>query len=69
MGGAPLGAPIAGWITDACGVRAGLAVGGAIATTAAVAIGLVLARWGPCGCRWAGTRASAGALRAAGAAG
>ncbi|WP_390897427.1 MFS transporter [Streptomyces justiciae] len=46
MGGAPLGAPIAGWITDAYGVRAGLAVGGAIAAGAAVVIGLVLARVG-----------------------
>jgi MFS family permease len=46
MGGAPLGAPIAGWITDAYGVRAGLAVGGAIAAAAAVTIALVLARMG-----------------------
>jgi len=46
MGGAPLGAPIAGWITDAYGVRAGLAVGGAIAAGAAAVIGLVLARVG-----------------------
>ncbi|WAZ22472.1 MFS transporter [Streptomyces cinnabarinus] len=46
MGGAPLGAPIAGWITDAYGVRAGLAAGGAIAALAAVVIGLVLARVG-----------------------
>ncbi|MFC8512929.1 MFS transporter [Streptomyces cylindrosporus] len=46
LGGSPVGAPIAGWITDAYGVRAGLAVGGAIAATAAVLIGLVLARVG-----------------------
>jgi MFS family permease len=46
MGGAPLGAPIAGWITDAYGVRAGLAAGGAIAAAAAVTVGLVLARVG-----------------------
>jgi MFS family permease len=46
MGGAPLGAPIAGWITDAYGVRAGLAVGGAITAAAAVTIALVLARVG-----------------------
>lgn len=46
MGGAPLGAPIAGWITDAYGVRAGLAVGGVIAASAAVTIGLFLARVG-----------------------
>lgn len=46
MGGAPLGAPIAGWITDAYGVRAALAVGGAITATAGVTIALVLARVG-----------------------
>ncbi|MET9081123.1 MFS transporter [Streptomyces sp. NPDC004237] len=46
MGGSPIGAPIAGWITDAYGVRAGLAVGGAIAAVAAIGIGLVLARVG-----------------------
>ncbi|MDN3023371.1 MFS transporter [Streptomyces sp. S.PB5] len=46
MGGAPLGAPIAGWITDAYGVRAGLAVGGIIAAAAAATVGLVLARVG-----------------------
>jgi MFS family permease len=46
MGGSPIGAPIAGWITDAYGVRAGLAVGGAISALAAAAIGLVLARVG-----------------------
>jgi MFS family permease len=46
MGGAPLGAPIAGWITDAYGVRAGLAAGGAITAAAAATIGLVLARVG-----------------------
>ncbi|MFF9626282.1 MFS transporter [Streptomyces griseosporeus] len=46
MGGSPVGAPIAGWITDAYGVRAGLAVGGAISALAATAIALVLARVG-----------------------
>ncbi|MFJ8107421.1 MFS transporter [Streptomyces sp. NPDC096132] len=46
LGGSPVGAPIAGWITDAYGVRAGLAVGGAIAAGAAVTIGLILARVG-----------------------
>ncbi|MFH0519304.1 MFS transporter [Streptomyces sp. M41] len=46
MGGAPLGAPIAGWITDEYGVRAGLAVGGAITAAAAVTIALLLARVG-----------------------
>ncbi|CAM5267101.1 MFS transporter OS=Streptomyces alboniger OX=132473 GN=CP975_15520 PE=4 SV=1 [Streptomyces alboniger] len=46
LGGSPVGAPIAGWVTDAYGVRVGLAVGGAIAAAAAVTIGLVLARVG-----------------------
>lgn len=46
MGGTPIGAPIAGWITDTYGVRAGLAVGGAISAAAAAAIGLILARVG-----------------------
>lgn len=46
LGGSPVGAPIAGWITDAYGVRAGLAVGGAISAAAAVTVGLVLARVG-----------------------
>ncbi|GGR90928.1 MFS transporter [Streptomyces humidus] len=46
MGGAPVGAPIAGWVTDVYGVRAGLASGGAISAAAAVTVGLVLARTG-----------------------
>ncbi|MFF0160087.1 MFS transporter [Streptomyces sp. NPDC005263] len=46
LGGSPVGAPIAGWVTDAYGVRVGMAVGGAIAAAAAVTIGLVLARVG-----------------------
>jgi len=46
LGGAPVGAPIAGWITDAYGVRAGLAVGGAISLLAAVSIGVALTRVG-----------------------
>ena len=46
LGGSPIGAPIAGWVTDSYGVRAGLAVGGAISTAAAVTIGVILARVG-----------------------
>ncbi|AZS86558.1 MFS transporter [Streptomyces griseoviridis] len=46
LGGSPVGAPIAGWVTDAYGVRAGLAVGGVVSAVAAVAIGLVLTRVG-----------------------
>lgn len=46
MGGTPVGAPIVGWITDQYGPRVGLAFGGIIATAAALAVGLVLARVG-----------------------
>ncbi|MET8980697.1 MFS transporter [Streptomyces sp. NPDC004539] len=46
LGGSPVGAPIAGWVTDAYGVRAGLAAGGVISLLAAVSIGLVLTRVG-----------------------
>ncbi|MEU3781506.1 MFS transporter [Streptomyces sp900129855] len=46
LGGSPVGAPIAGWVTDAYGVRAGLAAGGVISAAAAVTVGLVLARVG-----------------------
>lgn len=46
MGGTPIGAPIAGWITDTYGVRAGLAAGGAISAVAAAGIALALARAG-----------------------
>ncbi|GAA2548000.1 MULTISPECIES: MFS transporter [Streptomyces] len=46
LGGSPVGAPVVGWITDTHGARVGLAVGGAIAMTAAALIGLILARLG-----------------------
>ncbi|MEU3841984.1 MFS transporter [Streptomyces sp. NPDC028635] len=46
MGGTPIGAPIAGWVTDTYGVRAGLAAGGAISALAATGIALALARAG-----------------------
>ncbi|MEU5087365.1 MFS transporter [Streptomyces sp. NPDC021356] len=46
VGGTPLGAPLVGWITDAYGARVGFALGGLISLTAAVTIGLVLARMG-----------------------
>lgn len=70
MGGAPLGAPIVGWITDAYGVRAGLAVGGAIAATAAaVAWSWSWRGWGACGCRWAGTTGIRGCASCRGSSG
>ncbi|WP_079105162.1 MFS transporter [Streptomyces prasinopilosus] len=46
LGGAPVGAPIVGWVTDTYGARVGLASGGAVAVLAATVIGLVLARVG-----------------------
>ncbi|WP_424889648.1 MFS transporter [Streptomyces sp. XH2] len=46
MGGTPLGAPLVGWVTDAYGARVGFLAGGAVATLAAVGVGLVLARVG-----------------------
>ncbi|GAA3841402.1 MFS transporter [Streptomyces phyllanthi] len=44
LGGSPLGAPIAGWITDAYGPRVGFLAGGLVSAVAAATIGLVLAR-------------------------
>ncbi|MFD7700176.1 MFS transporter [Streptomyces caelestis] len=46
LGGAPVGAPIVGWITDTYGARVGFAAGGAVAVAAASVIGLILARVG-----------------------
>nr|BFD84186.1 MFS transporter [Streptomyces sp. Xyl84] len=46
VGGTPLGAPVVGWVTDAYGPRVGFALGGLVSVTAAVTIGLVLARMG-----------------------
>ncbi|GGQ83442.1 MFS transporter [Streptomyces pilosus] len=46
LGGAPVGAPIVGWITDTYGARVGFAAGGAVAVAAASVIGLILARLG-----------------------
>ncbi|MFF8607810.1 MFS transporter [Streptomyces sp. NPDC015346] len=45
-GGTPIGAPLLGWITDTYGPRIGFATGGLISLTAAVVVGLVLARVG-----------------------
>lgn len=46
LGGTPVGAPIAGWVTDAYGPRAGFAAGGLIALAATAVVTLVLARVG-----------------------
>ncbi|MDX2932963.1 MFS transporter [Streptomyces ipomoeae] len=46
LGGTPLGAPIAGWVTDAYGPRVGFVAGGVISTVAAITVGLVLVRAG-----------------------
>ncbi|WP_415952286.1 MFS transporter [Streptomyces sp. KLOTTS4A1] len=45
-GGTPVGAPLVGWITDAYGVRVGMATGGLVALLAAGGVGLMLARAG-----------------------
>jgi MFS family permease len=44
MGGAPLGGPLIGWISQHAGVRWGLASGGAAAVVAAVTVALWLSR-------------------------
>ncbi|MEG3627412.1 MFS transporter [Streptomyces poriticola] len=46
LGGAPVGAPVVGWLTDTYGARIGFAVGGSVAATAAVVTALVLTRVG-----------------------
>ncbi|RPK48163.1 MFS transporter [Streptomyces sp. ADI93-02] len=46
LGGAPVGAPVVGWITDTYGPRVGLATAGAVAACTATTTGLVLARVG-----------------------
>ncbi|QNE75769.1 MFS transporter [Streptomyces finlayi] len=45
-GGTPVGAPIVGWISDAYGVRTGMAAGGAFSLLAALGVGFALARVG-----------------------
>ncbi|MFH8474669.1 MFS transporter [Streptomyces sp. NPDC018000] len=45
-GGTPVGAPLVGWISDAYGVRTGMAVGGAFSLVAALGVGFMLARVG-----------------------
>ncbi|MFV2195069.1 MFS transporter [Nocardiopsis sp. LOL_012] len=46
LGGAPLGAPVVGWITDTYGARTGLAAAGAVAAVTATMTGLLLVRAG-----------------------
>jgi hypothetical protein len=41
-----VGAPIVGWISDVYGVRTGMAAGGALSMTAAIGVGIMLARVG-----------------------
>ncbi|MFJ8312372.1 MULTISPECIES: MFS transporter [unclassified Streptomyces] len=43
-GGTPLGGPLFGWLTDVYGVRVSLALGALICGTAAIGVGLMLAR-------------------------
>jgi predicted MFS family arabinose efflux permease len=44
LGGAPLGAPLAGWIAELFGPRASMIAGGAISAVATVVIAAVLVR-------------------------
>ncbi|CAM5586549.1 MFS transporter OS=Streptomyces antimycoticus OX=68175 GN=SANT12839_044300 PE=4 SV=1 [Streptomyces antimycoticus] len=70
LGGSPIGAPVVGWVTDTYGARVGFAAGGAVAATAALVVGLVLARVGNLRLSVGWRRdAAAGPVRAAGAAG
>lgn len=46
LGGAPLGAPLVGWMTDTYGARVGLAASGAMAAVTAVSTGILLMRAG-----------------------
>ncbi|MFF2505028.1 MFS transporter [Streptomyces sp. NPDC058067] len=43
-GGTPLGGPLFGWLADQYGVRISFAIGGVVCATAAVGVGLMLAR-------------------------
>jgi len=43
-GGTPLGGPLFGWLADQYGVRISFAIGGLVCATAAVGVGLMLAR-------------------------
>jgi MFS family permease len=44
LGGAPLGAPMAGWVAEQFGPRMSLLAGGVISAAAAAVIGLLVAR-------------------------
>lgn len=45
LGGAPLGAPLTGWVAQEYGTRLAMASGGIISVLATVAVGLVVARY------------------------
>ncbi len=44
LGGAPLGAPLTGWLAQEVGTRLSMAAGGIVSVAATVAVGLVVAR-------------------------
>ena len=44
LGGAPLGAPLTGWLAQEIGTRLAMASGGIVSVAAAIAVGLVVAR-------------------------
>ncbi len=45
LGGAPLGAPMTGWLAQEFGTRMAMAAGGIVSAVAAVAVALVVARY------------------------
>jgi MFS family permease len=45
LGGAPLGAPLTGWLAQEIGIRLSMAAGGVVSAIAAVAVGLMVARY------------------------
>jgi MFS family permease len=44
LGGAPLGAPLTGWLAQEVGTRLAMASGGIVSVASAIAVGLVVAR-------------------------
>ncbi len=45
LGGAPLGAPLTGWLAQEVGTRLAMAAGGIVSVAAAIVVGLVVARY------------------------
>ncbi|WP_443054357.1 MFS transporter [Streptomyces sp. IBSBF 2435] len=52
LGGVPIGGPLTGWVTDACGPRIGFLAGGLIAAGASLGVGGTAIRMGRLRLRW-----------------